>query len=71
MIFSLVFFSSQIYIIRRLEIVRASQAVLVVKNLPVNAGDVRDRGFIPGLGRSPGGGNGNPLQCSCLEKPHD
>ena len=71
MIFSLVFFSSQIYIIRRLEIVRASQAVLVVKNLPVNAGDVRDRGLIPGLGRSPGGGNGNPLQCSCLEKPHD
>ena len=71
MIFSLVFFSSQIYIIRRLEIVRASQAVLVVKNLPVNAGDVRDRGLIPGLGRSPGGGNGNSLQCSCLEKPHD
>ena len=39
----------------------------VVKNLPANAGDVRDKGSIPGSGRSPGGGNGNPLQCSCLE----
>ena len=71
MIFPLVFFSSQIYIIRRMEIVRASQVVLVIKNLPVNAGDVRDRGLIPGLGRSPRGGNGNPLQYSCLENPHD
>ena len=44
---------------------------LVVKNLPVNAGDIRDSGSIPGLGRSPGGGNGNPLQCSCLENPMD
>ena len=71
MIFPLLFFSSQIYIIRRLEIVRASQVVLVIKNLPVNTGDVRDRGLIPGLGRSPRGGNGNPLQYSCLENPHD
>ena len=39
---------------------------LVVKNLPANAGDARDTGLIPGLGRSPGGGNGNPLQYSCL-----
>ena len=45
--------------------------VLVVKNLPVNAGDVRDMGSIPGLGRSPGGGHGNPLQYSCLENPMD
>ena len=43
--------------------------VLVVKNLPTNAGDIRDAGLIPGLGRSPGGGHGNLLQCSCLENP--
>ena len=36
----------------------ASQVALVVKNLSANAGDIRDRGLIPGLGRSPGGGNG-------------
>ena len=47
----------------------ASQVVLVVKNLPASAGDIRDVGSIPGLGRSPGGGHGNPLQCSCLESP--
>ena len=41
----------------------------VVKNLPVNAGDVRDMGSIPGLERSPGGGHSNPLQYSCLENP--
>ena len=41
----------------------------MVKNLPVNAGDLRDLGLIPGLGRSPGGGHGNPLQYSCLENP--
>ena len=46
-----------------------SQAVLVVKNLPANAGDTRDLGLIPGSERSPGGGHGNPLQCSCLENP--
>ena len=40
-----------------------------VKNLPASAGDVRDTGSVPGLGRPPGGGNGNPLQCSCLENP--
>ena len=42
---------------------------LVVKNLPANAGDIRDAGSIPGSGRSPGGGHGNPLQYSCLENP--
>ena len=46
---------------------KASQVVLVVKNPPTNAGDVRDTGLIPGLGRSPGGVHGNPLQYSCLE----
>ena len=43
--------------------------VLVVKNLPADAGDIRDVGSLPGSGRSPRGGNGNPLQCSCLENP--
>ena len=45
--------------------------VLAVKNLPANAGDIRDAGSIPGSGRSPGERNGNPLQCSCLENPMD
>ena len=40
----------------------------MVKNPPAKAGDAGDAGSIPGLGRSPGGGNGNPLQYSCLEK---
>ena len=44
---------------------------LVVKNLPANIGDVKDAGSIPGLGRSPGGENGNPVQYSCLENPMD
>ena len=44
--------------------------VLVVKNLPANAGDRRDAGSVPGSGRSPGGGHGTPLQYSCLENPH-
>ena len=43
--------------------------VLEVKNLPATAGDVRDASLIPGLGRSPGGGHGNPLQNSYLENP--
>ena len=43
----------------------------VVKNLPANAGDVRDADSIPGSGKSPGGGNGNPLQYFCLENPRD
>ena len=43
----------------------------VVKSSPARAGDARDAGLIPGLERSPGGGNGNPLQCSCLENPMD
>ena len=49
----------------------ASQVALMVKNMSANAGDIRDMGSIPGLGRSPGGGHGNPLQYSCLENPMD
>ena len=48
--------------------IRASQVALMVKNLPANAGDVR---LIPGSGRSPGGGHGNPLQHSYLENSMD
>ena len=48
----------------------ASQVGLVVKNLPAHAGDIRYAGLIPGSGRSPGGGQGNPLQQSCLENLH-
>ena len=47
------------------------KVVLMIKNLPANAGDVRNSGSIPGSGRSPGGGHGNPLQYSCLENPMD
>ena len=45
--------------------------MLVVKNPPVNAGDVRDMGLNPWLGRPLGGGHGNPFQYSCLENPMD
>ena len=44
---------------------------IVVKNLPASVGDTRDLASIPGLGRSPGEGNDNPLQYSCLENPMD
>ena len=54
-----------------MDYLRASQVALVVKNPPANAGDTRDAGLIPGSGRSPGGGHGNPLQYSCLENPMD
>ena len=50
---------------------RGSQVVLVVKNLPANAGDIRDRGLILGSGRSPRGGHGNSLQYSYPENPMD
>ena len=43
----------------------------MIKNFPANVGDVKDLGWIPGLGRSPGGGYDNPLQYSCLENPTD
>ena len=50
---------------------RGSQVALVVKNLPANAGDIRDTGSVPGSGRAPRGEHGNPLQYSCLENPMD
>ena len=49
----------------------STQVALVIKNLPANAGDVRDTVSIPGSGRTPGGGHGNPLQYPCLENPVD
>ena len=50
---------------------QASHVARVEKKPPANVGDVRDVGSIPGLGRSPGGGDGYPLQYSCLENPVD
>ena len=50
---------------------QASQMMLLVKNPPANAGDGGDAGLIQGLGRSLGGGHGNPLQYSCLGNPMD
>ena len=47
------------------------EVALVVKNLPVSAGEVRGMGLIPGLGRSPGGGHGNTLKYSCIENSMD
>ena len=49
----------------------ASQVAIVVKNIPANAGDIRDVHSIPGLGRSPRERHGNPLQYSCLQNPMD
>ena len=49
----------------------STQVVLVVKNSPANAGQIKDAGLIPGLQRSPGGRHGNPVQYSCLENPRD
>ena len=51
--------------------VKYSQVALVVKNLPANAGDIRDLGLIPLRGRSPEEENGNLLQYSCMENPMD
>ena len=51
--------------------VSALQMALVVKNLPASEGDASDTGLIPELGRFPGGGNGSPLQYSCLGNPTD
>ena len=52
------------------EYIRASKVVLVAKNLPADAGDIRALGSMPGSGKSPGGGHGNLLQYSCLENPN-
>ena len=57
-----------IYVCAR--IYRASQIALVVKNLPTNAGNLRDVGSLPGSGRSLGRGHGSPVQYSCLENPY-
>ena len=51
--------------------IQAFPGSLAVKNLPANAGDSEDTGSIPGSGRFPEEGNGNPLQYSCLENPID
>ena len=61
--------STHFYFVYSVHIFGASQVALVVKNLPANAGDIRDEGSIPGSGRSPGGGLDNPLQYSWLEDP--
>ena len=53
------------------QVLWASRVALVVNNPPANAGDIREVDLIPRLGRSLGGGNGNPLQYSCLENPRD
>ena len=52
-------------------VVRTPQETLAVKNLPANAGDIRDVDLIPRSGRSLGGEHGNPLQYACLENPMD
>ena len=49
----------------------AFHVLLVIKNSPASTGDIRDADLIPGLGRFPGGGHGNPLQYYCLETPMD
>ena len=49
----------------------ASQVALMVKNPSVNAGEIRNMGWIPGLGKSPGGEHGNPPQYTCLENPKE
>ena len=64
------FFSAQLSLWSSSHI-HTSQVVLVVKNPPDNAGDIRDMGSIPGSGRSPGEGNGNPFQYYCLENSMD
>ena len=56
---------------RQIEKDKASQVVIVVKNPPANSGDLGDVDLIPGSGRSPGVGNGNPFQYSCLENLMD
>ena len=58
-------------LINQIRFLWASHMAQVVKNLPASEGDIRDMGYIPGWGRSPGGGHGNPLQYSCLQNPMD
>ena len=69
--------SASSFFFKELLFIKPSEAFLsfpggtVVKNLPISAGDARDVGSIPGSGRYPGEGNGNPLQYSCLGNPMD
>ena len=63
--------ATSIYILSLTNLKGTSQVELVIKNSLANAGDIRDESSIPGLGRSPGGGHGNPLQYSCLENSMD
>ena len=63
------FYFRGLNVIRICIIVYSIVVVLVVKSLPANAGDIRGVGWLPGSGGAPGGGHGNPLQCSCLENP--
>ena len=65
------YYTGEVYIVQPRQISGASQSGTVVKNLPANAGGTRDTCLIPGLGRSPGIGNGKPLQYSRLENPMD
>ena len=60
-----------IFLIVSIKNIKASEVVLVVESMPANAGDIRDMGSVPGSGRFPGGGHGNPLQYSCLENSMD
>ena len=60
---------SQARVLKWVVISRASQVLLVVKNLPSNERDVRGRSLIPGSWRFPGGGHGNPFQYPCLKNP--
>ena len=65
------FQTSFAYDTNNFELMPASKLTLGVKNPTADAGDLREVGLMPGLGRSPGGGHGNPLQNACLEKPMD
>ena len=58
-------------VLGRMQLILASQVALVVKNPPANAGDIREMSSVPGWGKLPGGGDGNPLQYSGLENPMD
>ena len=60
-----------IFLIVSIKNIKASEVVLVVESMPANAGDIRDMGSVPGSGRFPGGGHGNPLQHSCLDNSMD
>ena len=63
-----------VQVLQGVSLLRTGKGVVggtVGKKLPTGAGDARQVGSTPGSGRTPGGGNGNPLQCSCLENPMD